>query len=141
VCITSVYVPREPALSDGGALLGLSSVSGVNSRHEPSARPRSVSRLLGWSDHGGVRDARRGSLARRRVVGASRNCRARSTRPGCSGPCAIICPTFSVIWVVGLVSNGLLRVTRLGCGNRWGRPSRRVSPPVASLRAALLVLR
>lgn len=121
LCITSEYVPREPALSDGGALLGFSSVGGVNWRHEPLARPRSLSRLLVWSDHGGVRGARRGSLARRRVVGASRNCRARSTWPGCSGACAIICPTFSVIRVVGLVSNGLLRATRLGCGSRWRR--------------------
>ena len=43
-------------------------------------------RAFGWSDHVGVRRARRGTPARRRVSGVSREVRTPSTPRGCSTP-------------------------------------------------------
>jgi hypothetical protein len=84
VGITSASKSREWALSGGGALSGFPSVGGINSGHEPSVRPRVAVGPLGLFDHVGVRLARPGSPARRRVSGGSRECRARSTPRGCS---------------------------------------------------------
>ena len=70
ICITSASDSRESSLLGGGALSSVSPGGRVNSRHEPSVRQRPLSRLVWSSDHDGVRVARRGSLARRRVRGA-----------------------------------------------------------------------
>jgi hypothetical protein len=109
VCITSGSDSREWALSGGGALSGVTFGRRVNSRHEPSERPRVTVGPWGLSDQVGVRLARPGSLARRRVSGVSGNCRARSTARGCS----TLAPSFvrarSVPRVVGLLSSTLPR--------------------------------
>ena len=44
-CITAAFRGREQAPSDSGALWGFPSVAGINSRHEPSTRPRSLSQF------------------------------------------------------------------------------------------------
>ena len=84
-------------------------------------------RALGGSDPVGVRRAHRGAPARRRVSGVRSAGRARSTPRGCSTPAPAFVRAVSVTRVVRLVSNGVLEVTGIGCGQSVASPSRRLA--------------
>jgi len=71
--IRSASDSRERALSGGGALLSFSSGGRVNSRHRAVGEAKCRNRASGLSTYGGVRLARRGTRARRRVSGVSGN--------------------------------------------------------------------
>jgi hypothetical protein len=103
-----IRFPRMGSLGRRCAV-GSSSSDGVNSRHEPSVRPRSVSRLLGWSDTA-VSVAHAVALSHSGASAAQRrHSRTRSPRPGCSGSAPAFVGGLSVTRVVGLISHGVLK--------------------------------
>ena len=120
VRITSASDSRERALSGGGALSSVSSGGRVNSRTRAVGEAKCRHRASGLSDHVGVRLARRGTPARRRVSGMGGNRRARSMPRGYSP----LAPAFvRVCRSLGRRARLERRVgvTSIDRGNRWCR--------------------
>jgi len=113
------------ALSDGGALSSFSSGSRVNSRHRAVGEAKSRNRASGLFAHVGVRPARRGTPARRRVSGMSGKCCARSMRRGLFTAGASIHSSVSVTRSSGS--------SRTACWDHQNRSQQSVASPARRL--------